>query len=107
MSVRMRQSQIFEHLREDIDRKASEHYTGHEERILGHIGRIHNEAGPISGCDCPICFYYHQNKTTGPKHTKTGCACWVCEKARKLIAMSKGYKYIPHSRRKMGLRSKP
>ncbi len=103
MRARMRQSQIFKFLNtEDPDRQASDHFAGHEERILGHIGRIHNEAGPISACECQICEYYRKAKTTGPEHILAGCACKVCEKIRKRIAKEKGYKYIPHSRRKMG-----
>lgn len=104
MTARMRQSQIFKFLNtEDPNRKASDHYAGHEERILGHIGRIHNEAGPI-----PTCEYFRKTKTAGPHHVMGGCACKVCEKKRRLVAMSKGYKYKPRSRRKMGrrLRSK-
>lgn len=100
--MKMRLRELRKYLEVDADISPSNHYDNHEERIQGHIGRIHNEAGPIPNCDCQICRYYHNTKTVGPEHTNTGCACWVCEKERERIAKSKGLKYIPHSRRKMG-----
>ena len=52
--------------------------AGHEERMQGNIGRIHNEAGPIPKCNCLICKYYWSTKTKGLEHEMTGRHCYAC-----------------------------
>ena len=79
----------------------SKYHKGHEDRILGHIARVHTEIGPVQGlrnkppkgktltgkefavippCDCDVCDGYNKTATCGPLHhlNNYGCQCKGC-----------------------------